>query len=137
MMPQLGHKTMAFVALTGALAACDPQEKTVVDQAPFAPDYLGVETRLLDGDLVDFFVTMRGARDNKDVAKYAECAAAQYALIRGYGFARHVRTSIAEKDGLWVGDSVYTISNALPKGLKTIDAEVVSAECDENEIPKV
>ncbi len=83
MMPQIGHKTLAFAALTGALAACEGGGKPVVSQAPFAPDYLGVETRLLDGDLVDFFVTMRGARDKKDVAKYAECAAAQYALIRG------------------------------------------------------
>lgn len=137
MTPQISHKTAAFVALTGVLAACEPQGKPVVDQAPFTPEYLGVETRLLDGNLVDFFVSMRGARDKKDVAKYAECAAAQYALIRGYGFARHVRSNIAEKGGLWIGDSAYTISDALPKGFKTIDAEVVAAECDENDIPKV
>ncbi|WP_231582141.1 hypothetical protein [Puniceibacterium sp. IMCC21224] len=104
---------------------------------PFAPEYEGIETRLLDGDLVNFLVEMRGARDTDDVAAYAECAAAQYALIRGYGFARHLRTNASEEGGLWRGDAVYTISPALPRGLKTIDAEVVVSSCAENGIPTV
>ena len=98
----------------------------------FAPDYQGIETRLLDGDLVNFRVAMRGARDAGDVERYAECAAAQYALIRGYGFARHVRTLVNEEGGNWRGDAVYTISAALPRGLRTIDAEVTAANCAEN-----
>jgi hypothetical protein len=136
MIPRTAYYPAVFAALTGILAACEPTG-TPVEQAAYSPEYLGIETRLLDGDLVDFFVSMRGARDAQDVAGYAKCAAAQYALIRGYGFARHVRSNIAEKNGLWIGDSVYTISNALPRGLKTIDAEVVVSQCDENEIPKV
>ena len=103
----------------------------------FAPDYRGVETRLLDGDLVRFHVEMGGARDSADVERYAECAAAQYALIRGFGFARHLRTNVAEEGGIWRGDAVYTISPALPEGLKKIDAEVVAADCAENGIPMV
>ncbi|MBQ0748795.1 MAG: hypothetical protein KBT70_01230 [Roseovarius sp.] len=105
--------------------------------APFAPEYRGIETRLLDGDLVNFHVSMGGARDALDVERYAECAAAQYALIRGYGFARHLRTSVSEEAGIWQGDAVYTISAALPRGLMTIDAEVVAANCAENGIPMV
>ncbi|WP_297538073.1 hypothetical protein [Roseovarius sp.] len=104
---------------------------------PFAPEYRGIETRLLDGDLVNFHVSMGGARDAGDVERYAECAAAQYALIRGYGFARHLRTSVSEEAGIWQGDAVYTISAALPRGLLTIDAEVVAANCAENGIPMV
>lgn len=96
-----------------------------------------METRLLDGDLVNFFVTMRGARGAEDVDGYAQCVAAQYALIRGYGFARHLRTNVTEEGGLWRGDAVYTISAALPPGLKTIDAEVVALACAENGIPMV
>jgi len=96
-----------------------------------------VQTRLLDGDLVSFHVKMTGARDNADVDAYAECAAAQYALIRGYGFARHLRTNVVEEGGTWLGDAVYTISSALPRGLKTIDAEVTVSACDENKIPTV
>lgn len=117
-----------------ALAGC---EATQPDQAPFAPRYQGIETRLLDGDLVNFHVAMRGARGPFDVEAYAECAAAQYALIRGYGFARHVRTNVNETGGQWQGDAVYTISAALPRGLRTIDAEVTTMACAENGIPMV
>ena len=123
------------LALAGAVSGCEQQ--TGDKPAPFKPLYEGVQTRLLDGDLVSFQVKMKGARDNSDVDAYAECAAAQYALIRGYGFARHLRTNTAEEGGTWVGDAVYTTSPALPRGLKTIDAEVTVSACDENKIPTV
>ncbi|GGL87589.1 hypothetical protein [Pseudooceanicola nanhaiensis] len=139
---------MALIPLALAgLAACapgpDPAEaKALAAQraagpAPAGAVYEGIETRLLDGDLVNFHVRMRGARDDADLAQYAECAAAQYALIRGYGFARHLRTNVAQEGGLWLADAVYTISAALPDGLKTIDAEVVVADCTERKIPTV
>jgi len=119
---------------TGGVAGCEPAGP---EANRFAPDYRGVETQLLDGDLVNFHVVMAGARATSDVDRYAACAAAQYALIRGYGFARHLRTNIVEEGGIWRGDAVYTISPALPRGLKTIDAEVVAADCAENGIPMV
>jgi len=117
------------------LAACDTAPSDGVAQ--FAPEYLGVQTSLLDGDLVQFDVSMTGVRGGKDVDEYAQCAAAQYALIRGYGFARHLRTNVHEKGGVWTADAVYTISPSLPRGLRTIDAEVVVADCSENGIPTV
>ncbi|SFR54330.1 hypothetical protein [Litoreibacter janthinus] len=117
------------------LAACTPTEGP--PQEYFAPEYLGIETRRLDDDLVSFLVRMKGARTKADVADYGKCAAAQYALIRGFGFARHVRTNVQEEGGLWAGDAVYTISAALPDGLQTIDAEVAVAECAETGIPTV
>ncbi|MDZ7711010.1 MAG: hypothetical protein U5K36_13910 [Roseovarius sp.] len=120
---------ISAIALSGCI---DPGE----DRA-FVPVYEGIETRLLDGDLVNFRVAMRGARDDGDVERYAECAAAQYALIRGYGFARHLRTLVTEEGGNWRGDAIYTISAALPRGLRTIDAEVTAANCAENGIPMV
>ena len=121
--------TPLALALSGCAGSGTP--------SAFQPDYQGVETRLLAGDLVNFHVTMRGARDAEDVDRYAECAAAQYTLIRGYGFARHVRTNVSEEGGIWQGDAVYTVSAALPRGLKTIDAEVTAANCAENGIPMV
>ena len=125
----------AALILVGGLSACaSPQEP---EATRFAPVYEGVSTALLDGDLVKFDVTMRGARTPSDVEDYARCAAAQYALIRGYGFARHLRTNVTEEGGLWAGDAVYTISPALPRGVRTIDAEVVVASCVENGIPMV
>ncbi|MAC78928.1 MAG: hypothetical protein CML66_12785 [Rhodobacteraceae bacterium] len=129
-----GVLALAHIATGTALAACSPQD---AKQAPFAPGYRGVETRLLDGDLVEFRVSMTGARGNGDVEKYIECAAAQYALIRGYGFTRHLRTNVKEKGGVWAGDAVYTISPSLPRGLRTLDAEVVVQNCAENGIPTV
>lgn len=128
-----GVVLFSALALASGLSACTESAKP----APFAPVYEGIDTRLLDGDLVSFAVQMRGARDPGDVEQYAECAAAQYALIRGYGFARHLRTNVYEEGGLWRGDAVYTISAALPRGLKTIDAEVTALACAETGIPMV
>ena len=127
---------LALISLAALVAACADSGETR-DELPFTPEYLGIETRLLDGDLVQFLVEMRGARDAGDLEDYVECAVAQYTLIRGYGFARHLRTNVEEEGGLWRADAVYTISPALPRGLRTIDAEVVAAACRENGIPMV
>jgi len=124
-------------AAFSVLVACEPVEGKPIEDVPFTPTYMGVETRLLEGDIVSFLVSMKGARGNEDVADYGKCAAAQYALIRGYGFARHVRTSVEQKGDLWHGDAGYVISESLPEGLRTIDAEIAVQECFENGIPTV
>ncbi|MBF9049331.1 hypothetical protein GTA62_02160 [Roseobacter sp. HKCCD9010] len=123
-----------FAALC-LLAAC--VDGRPVDSPNRAAFYDGVETRLLDDELVNFQVQMTGMATRADVEDYAKCAAAQYTLIRGYGFARHVRTNVQEEGGVWRGDAVYTISPALPRGLQTLDAEVVAAACAEQGIPTV
>ena len=117
-----------------AVGACEPQVPVASD---FIPEYKGVETVLLDGDLVQFNVAMTKALSTQDVADYAECAAARYTLIRGYGFARHVRTNVDQEGGIWRADAVYTISPSLPRGIKTIDAEVTTQSCVEKGIPTV
>ncbi|MEO0486076.1 MAG: hypothetical protein AAF092_09200 [Pseudomonadota bacterium] len=119
-----------------ALAGCEAPP--VQDGVPiFEPDYGSVETRLLDDDLVQFVVSMRGARGNWDLRDFADCAAAQYTLIRGFSFAQHVRTNVIENAGLWEADAVYTISPDLPPGVKTLDAEVTLAACEEAGIPAI
>lgn len=123
--------------LAAGLAACVPVADHAAQSTYFQPEYLGIQTRLLDGDLVNFLVEMKGARSPADVADYAKCAAAQYALIRGYGFARHVRTNVAQEGGIWRGDAVYTVSAALPQGALTLDAEVVVENCRDEGIPTV
>ncbi|MEX0369483.1 MAG: hypothetical protein AB3N09_02560 [Tateyamaria sp.] len=115
------------------LAACEP----VPTAEQFIPDYRGVDTQLLADDLVQFNVSMTNAITAADVEDYAECAAAGYTLIRGWGFARHLRTNVYEEAGVWSADAVYTISPALPQGIRTIDAEVVAAACAERGIPTV
>ncbi|WP_415184137.1 hypothetical protein [Phaeovulum sp.] len=137
--------TQLAPGLLAGLAACAPVEGATPD-AGDKPLYRGVETRLLDGDLVDFRVAVSGVKGRgieartlgeKLVTDYATCAAAQYTLIRGYSFARHVRTNIDEKGGIWRADAVYTISPVLPRGLRTIDAEVTVADCADQGIPTV
>jgi hypothetical protein len=125
------------ILLAGAgLAACGEAPVPVARDA-VAPTYRGIETRLLDGDLVNFVVTLDAAASRAQVADYAACAAAQYALIRGYGFARHVRTAVTQEGSIWRGDAVYTISPALPRGVATIDAEVTVRDCGARGIPTV
>ena len=124
-----------MIAATAAVGACAGGQE--VAQGPANPSYLGIETVLLDGDLVSFRVAMTGARNEADAEVYGRCAAAQYALIRGFGFARHVRTQVAKNGATWRGDGVYLISAALPDGIRTIDAEVTVRDCGEQGIPTV
>ena len=131
-------RCVPILAALAATTACapGPQDEVARDEV-FAPEYLGIQTLLLEGDLVNFRVEMKGARDNEDVAAYARCAAAQYTLIRGYGFARHVRTNVARTGGVWRGDAVYTISPTRPEGLLKSDAEVTVRDCGALGIPTV
>ena len=118
------------MALSAALSGC------VSAAGGAGPDYLGIETNLLDEELVNIVARLaRGTED--DVADYSRCAAAQYTLIRGFGFARHVRTSVGTEAGVRVADAVYTISPALPRGERTLDAEVIVADCTVRGIPTV
>jgi len=126
--------TLLAPGLLAGLAGCAPAQGA---GDPAKIRYRGVETHLLEGDLVDFQVALSGTESDKAVVLYATCAAAQYALIRGYGFARHVRTNVTNEGGIWRADAVYTISPALPRGLRTIDAEVTVSDCAEQGIPTV
>jgi hypothetical protein len=119
---------------TAALGACAPAGEVPEERGSQAV-YQGVSTILLDTDLVSFSVAMKGAADRADVEAYGRCAAAQYALDQGFGFARQVRTIVTKKGQTWYGDAVYLISASLPEGLRTIDAEVVANECAELGIP--
>jgi len=121
---------------TAALGACTPGSE--VSQDPREPlTYEGVSTLLLDEGLVSFTVALNGAATATDVEDYGRCAAAQYALDTGYGFARQVRTIVKRDGKTWTGDAVYTLSLTLPEGLVIVDAEVVVSDCNELGIPTV
>jgi hypothetical protein len=119
---------------SAALGACTPAGEVTEDRGREAV-YEGVQVILLDEGLVSFSVAMRGAKDEADVEAYGRCAAAQYALDKGFGFARQVRTIVTKDGQEWFGDAVYLVSSALPDGLRTVDAEVAVTECEELGIP--
>ena len=138
---QGAHKSAFFagaaacgVLLAGCAASVPAPE---VSRAPTSAQFGAVETRLLDGDLVNFLVSYQGDNGQETVAEFSECAAAQYTQIRGFGFAQHVRTKVSQEAGIWRAAAVYTISPALPEGLRQLDAEVVLANCRDNGIPTV
>jgi hypothetical protein len=117
------------------LAACGDAEGRPA-ASPAA--YRGVTVTALDAALFGFRATMQGrGAGEAAVAAYARCGAAGYALSRGFGFVRHVRTKVDQKGGIWTADAVYTISPGLPGGIASIDAEVAAADCAEQGIPTV
>lgn len=120
--------------LVAGLSACAPAGGPGTLRGA-APQYLGITVAPLDAALFRFGLAMKGVRSADDVDDYGQCAAAGYALKNGFGFARHVETRINERGGIWRADAVYTISPTLPRGIRTIDAEVTVADCAERGIP--
>ncbi len=136
-MPRSIHSLAFAAAACGSLAGCGEGEAARSASPADRPEYLGVDTRLLDDSAVSFLVRMRGTNDRRDVVAYARCAAAQYALIRGYSFAQHVRTTTTRRGNVWEADGGFVISPDLPMGLRNMDAEVIVDDCREQGIPTV
>lgn len=130
------HRAALLMLMAGACVETGPGRSPVPPPLPEGP-WLGVETRLLADDLVGFVVSMAGEPSREALSGYADCAVAQYATIRGFGFARQIRTTYAEEGGIHRADAVYTVSKAFAEGLKTIDAEVKLADCRDRGIPTI
>ncbi len=128
-----GLLTMALAPTI--VAACAGGEGPAA--VAMSPQYRWAETLRMSEELVNVRVGVEDAAEQGQVADYAACVASQYALTQGFAFARHVRTTVTEEGGLWQGDAVYTISPALPQGLRTIDAATKVAACGESGIPTV
>lgn len=127
---------LSGAAVLISVAACT-EGATGINQPLDELSYLGVETRLLETDLVNLRVAIQGGSGEGEAVRYAECAAAQYALIRGFGFARKIRTNVSKEGSVTRADAVYVISEALPDGIATLDAEVVVSDCKESGVPTV
>lgn len=125
------------LALLCGLAGCGSLDGLGLAEASDELRYDGVETRLLDEELVNIVVSTSGATSIAAVTQYAECAAAQYTLVRGYAFTRPVRVTLTNEPRGLGADTVYIVSPDLPRGPATIDAEVVVADCEASGIPTV
>lgn len=138
-MQQLAAISSAYVALalTALLAACQASSLANSDTPTGALVYKWIVTRLLQTDLVRFKVQLANSTDPRAAQDDAKCSAAQYTLIRGFGFAHHVRTTVDRSADRWTADAFYTISDEMPRGFKTIDAKAAAADCAENNLPMV
>ena len=127
----MAARTQPALALTGglltALSACA--------SVPASRFYEATDPVGMGGGLYGFLASVKGAKTAADVEDYATCVAAAYALEKQAGFARKVRVVVKEEGGVWSADAVYSISPALPRGIRTIDAEVTVADCAERGIP--
>jgi hypothetical protein len=119
------------------IACASPSGQDVSKRPVGAVEYIKVDTRLMKPELVNMVVNMRNPRSTQDVLDYTECAAAQYTLIRGFGFAGRVKYDVSEDKGVWAGNAIYTLSNAHPGGRYVIDAEVTAENCAAQNIPMV
>lgn len=128
-------KRMAIAMLT--LASCAATEPAPEAEVEFKPEYLGIETQMMDDELVNIRIAMKGARGPEDIDAYTACAAAQYAAIKGYGYARHLRTNLSERGSVYRADAIYTISAETPRGIRIIDADKAIADCKAQSIPTV
>lgn len=130
----------ALALALALLGACDdrtgPDGSVVPPPLPDGP-WLGIESRLMDEGLVGIVVSMAGQPAPEALADYADCAVVHYAVIRDYGFARHIRTSFSIQGGIHRADAVYTLSKAYPAGVEIIDAEVKLADCKARGIPTI
>ena len=115
---------------TASLAGC----AGAGDGAAGGVIYLGADVEPVDAALFRFNVALQGG-GAAEVETYARCAAAGYAQEKGFGFVRHLSTEVNERGGIWRADALYTISPGLPRGVKTIDAEVTVADCEDQGIP--
>lgn len=126
-------RTLPILTLTGclltALSACA--------STPAARVYGGADPVGMGDDLYGFAVTMQGAGGRAEVEAYVTCVVSGYTLRKNAGFARKVRLGISEEGGVWSADAVYSISPTLPRGIATIDAEVMAADCAERGVPTV
>ena len=102
-----------------------------------SPDDRGIETMQFADDLMNSRVELTNALSLTDDEDYARHAAEDYALIRGWGFARHIRSGVEQDKNIWTADAYYTISGGLPREIKTIKAGAVALAFAEHGIPTV
>ncbi len=98
--------------------------------------FLGSSALLLDDGLVELRLSMRGTEKDRALAeRYLRCVAIGYGLRNGYAFARHVRTNLDFRSGIWRADAVYTMSRGVPAGLNLIDIQIEQQDCANRGIP--
>ncbi|MCE8417649.1 hypothetical protein LZ190_02825 [Rhodovulum sulfidophilum] len=127
---------LALAVATGSAAGCSPLPGA---SAPGStPAYLGAETVALKDGLVEVALRMRAPDGVGGLDDYGRCAVARHALDNGYGFARHLRTTLGrEGGGVWTADAVYMMTRTFPRGVSRVDARQEIRDCATRGIPTV
>lgn len=102
---------------------------------PQAPASHVVERLRIDETLVNILVETSGAGAEVRIDDYTTCVASKYALDQGFGFLRPIRINRTDSGGIWRADAVYSITPWLPRGPRTIDADIAVQNCAELGIP--
>ena len=104
-------------------------------EQPTGPHFAVIDRLMIDDDLINILVETGGVTGPEMASDYADCVVAAYALENQLAFARPIRTQTTKTGGNWRADAVYSVSPALPKGPRTIDAEIAVQGCAELGIP--
>ena len=117
-----------------ALAACEFERKGR-QALPMA--FLGVETELTALDIVEITVAVARPRPGA-LEAYADCAGAQYAVIRGLEFARPI-ARFPERSGFAdvVVEKTSFLLTDLPPTTTAKRAPEIVADCKARNIPTV
>lgn len=122
--------TMAAVVL---LSACAQRiGSSVSDPVTF----MGAKTRLIARDMVQ--VTASVAHPVAGAATaYADCVAAQYALIRGMSHASRVTSTTTGQADIVSEKTTYLVSSVAPDGKNVLNAQEIVTRCKANNVPTV
>ncbi|MEP3846444.1 MAG: hypothetical protein ABJM43_14015 [Paracoccaceae bacterium] len=123
---------MIAFALIMPLTACSAPEIAAERVSLHNP---GIETMQIADNLMNYRVEMPNTLSSMGNADYAQYTAKGYVLIQGWDFARHVCSSVERDKNNWTADAYYTISEELPRGIKTIKAKAVAPAFAERGIP--
>ena len=118
-------KPVAMLMTMTLIAGC-AEADPAAGPAPVPPT-----ASFLTDDLLQVTLEFAPETEAEVVRGLADCAAVEAVLLRGAGFARHVRTTMTEEAGISRADAIYTVSATLPRGEFSIDAEAVATSCRE------
>ena len=134
-MQKMAMSYALILAMTGVVSACDRTGDARMSAK--SVEYMSTKAELIGDGLVKISASVKNVQSDHLATEFANCVAARYALLRGFGFARLVTDSVSRDDDIRTATSVYSITARLPPGVRKLDAEVVAVNCAENGIPMV
>ncbi|WBU57033.1 hypothetical protein [Paracoccus sediminicola] len=86
-------------------------------------------------ELVAVYVKLRQGVDGSAAFAYATCTLAAWSTTTDTPYARHIRTLSSERGGVLTVESIFTMSESLPLGLRVMERDETLQDCRANGIP--